>query len=74
MEVELLPHQVTELTQIAVQTGRGTDELIRQAVDHLISENEWLRHEAQIGIDQIARGEFIEGDEMARRVQRMLQS
>lgn len=72
MEIELLPRQVAELTEIATQTGRGTDELVRQAVDQMISENEWLRQQAEIGIEQIERGDFLEEEEMAMRVERML--
>jgi len=72
MEIELLPHQVAELNEIAAQTGRGTDELVRQAVDQLLSENEWLRQEARVGIEEIERGEFIDEDEMAVRVGRLL--
>ena len=74
MEIELLPHQVAELTEIAAQTGRGTDELVRQAVDEMISENEWLRQQAEIGIEQVERGDFVEEEEMAMRVERMLRS
>jgi predicted transcriptional regulator len=72
MEIELLPRQVAELSEIALQTGRGTDELIREVVDQLLSEREWLRRKAQVGIDQVGRGEFIEEEEMASRVERML--
>ena len=36
--------------------------------------NEWFKQQVQVGIDQIARGEFIEEEEMDARVERMLQS
>jgi predicted transcriptional regulator len=72
MDIELLPRQVSELTEIAAQTGRGTDDLVRQAVDQLISENEWLRQQARVGLEQIERGEFIDEDVMAERVDRLL--
>jgi predicted transcriptional regulator len=72
MEIELLPRQVAELSEIAAQTGRGTDELVRQAVDQLLSENDWLRQQVRVGIDQIERGEFIDEDEMAGRVDHLL--
>jgi predicted transcriptional regulator len=68
----LLPRQIAALSKIVSQTGRGTDELVREAVDRLLSENEWLRQQAQVGIDQIERGEFIEEEEMASRIERML--
>jgi predicted transcriptional regulator len=72
MDIELRPDQMTRLSEIAEETGRGTDELVRQAVDQIISENEWLRQQAKIGIEQVERGEFLEEEEMASRVDRLL--
>jgi predicted transcriptional regulator len=72
MDIELLPRQVAELSEIGSQTGRGTDDLVREAVDQLLCEREWLRREAQVGIDPVDRGEFLEEEEMATRVERML--
>jgi len=36
--------------------------------------HEWFKQQVQVGIDQIARGEFIEEEEMDARAERMLQS
>lgn len=57
-----------------MQTGRGTDELVQQAVAQLLAHNEWFKQQVQIGIDQIACGEFIEEEEMDARVERLLES
>jgi predicted transcriptional regulator len=35
---------------------------------------EWFLQQVQVGIDQMARGEFIEEDEMDARVEEMLRS
>jgi len=40
----------------------------------MLAHRAWFKEQAQIGIDQIARGEFIEEDEMDARVKRMLES
>ena len=53
MEVSLPENQESRLNELAIKTGRGTDELVQEA---------------------IARGEFIEEEEMDARIQRMLQS
>jgi predicted transcriptional regulator len=42
-------------------------------VDRLLAEESWFNAQVQLGIDQIARGEFIEEEEMDARVARMLQ-
>jgi predicted transcriptional regulator len=74
MEVHLPQQQEAQLNDLAAQTGRGTDELLREAVALLLADNERFKQQVQIGIDQINRGEFIEEDEMDARVARMLQS
>ncbi len=72
MEVHLPRNQEVELAQLSAQTGRGTDELLQEAVARLLAHNEWFKAQVQIGIDQIARGEFLEEEEMEVRVRRML--
>jgi predicted transcriptional regulator len=67
-------NQETQLNDLALRTGRGTDDLIQEAVARLLAHSEWFMEQVQIGIDQIARGEFIEEEEMDARVKRMLDS
>ena len=74
MEVHLPDSLETRLNELAAQTGRGTDELVREAVDRLLADASRFREQVQVGIDQIARGEFIEEEEMDERVNRMLRS
>jgi predicted transcriptional regulator len=74
MEVHLPQNQEAQLNELAAQTGRGTDELMQEAVAKLLAHNEWFKMQVQIGIDQIARGEFIEEEEMDVRVEGMLRS
>jgi predicted transcriptional regulator len=74
MEVHLPQQQEAQLNDLAAQTGRGTDELLQEAVARLLADSERFKQQVQIGIDQISRGEFIEEDEMDARVARMLQS
>jgi predicted transcriptional regulator len=74
MEVHLPDNQESQLNELAVRTGRGTDELVQEAVAKLLAHNAWFAQQVQIGIDQIARGEFIEEEEMDARIKRMLQT
>jgi predicted transcriptional regulator len=73
MEVHLPQHQETQLHELAVSTGRASDDLVQEAVARLLAHNEWFKQQVQLGLDQIARGEFIEEEEMDARVERMLQ-
>jgi predicted transcriptional regulator len=74
MEVLLPENQEAQLNELALRTGRGTDDLVQEAVARLLTHSEWFQAQVQIGIDQIARGEFIEEGEMDARVKRMLGS
>ena len=72
--MHLPQQQEAQLNALGAETGRATDELVQEAVAQLLAHNEWFRAQVQIGIDQIARGEFIEEEEMDARVERMLRS
>ncbi len=74
MEVQLPQHREAQLNELADRTGRGTDELMQEAVEQLLARNERFKQQVQIGIHQIARGEFIEKDEMDARVERILKA
>lgn len=73
MEVSLPQNQEGELNELARKTGRGTDDLVQEAVARMLAHNEWFKQQVQVGIDQMARGEYIEENEMDARVGRMLQ-
>ncbi len=60
------------LASLASRTGRSASELAMEAVDRLLAQEEWFDAQVQLGIDQIARGEFLEEEEMDARVARSL--
>ncbi len=74
MDVHLTPQQETRLNELATTTGRGTDELVQEAVDRLLAYDNWFKEQARVGLDQINRGEFIEDEEVRGRIERMFQS
>jgi predicted transcriptional regulator len=74
MEVHISPNREAQLCDLAAKTGRGTDDLVQEAIDRLFADNQWFKDQVQVGIDQLDRGEFIEEDEMDARVDRMLRS
>ena len=42
MELHLTHETEAKLNDLAQRTSRGTDELLQEAVEHLISYNDWL--------------------------------
>jgi predicted transcriptional regulator len=74
MELQLPERQAAGLASLSTRTGRSTSELAAEAVDRLLAEENWFDSQVQLGIDQIARGEFLEEEEMDARVARMMRA
>lgn len=72
MEMQLPEHQSAALAGLSARTRRSPDELVIEAIDRMLAEESWFDEQVQAGIDQIARGEFIDESEMVARVTRML--
>jgi predicted transcriptional regulator len=74
MVVQLKPEQEAQLSQIADQTGKSTEELAREAVDRYLAEEAQFRTAAQKGIDAADRGELLAPSQVWDRVERALKS
>lgn len=74
MELQLPERQAAELASLSSRTGRSPDELVTEAVDRLLAQESWFDEQVQLGIDQIARGELLEEEDMDARVKRMMRT
>ncbi|MGA2672380.1 MAG: hypothetical protein ABSE99_04050 [Terracidiphilus sp.] len=74
MDLQLPQRQAAELASLSMRTGRSPGELVVDAVDRLLAQEAWFDAQVQLGIDQIARGEFLEEEEMDARVARMMRA
>jgi len=74
MKLQLPEPQASELANLSARTGRSPDELVAAAVDRLLAHQSWFDAQVQVGIDQIARGEFLEEEEMDARVARIMRA
>jgi predicted transcriptional regulator len=74
MELLLPERQAAGLASLSIRTGRSASELAVEAVDRLLAEEGWFDAQVEVGIDQIARGEFLEEEEMDARVARMMRA
>ncbi|MGD0520721.1 MAG: hypothetical protein ABSA48_05640 [Terracidiphilus sp.] len=74
MNLQLPERQAAGLASLSTRTGRSADELVTEAVDRLLAQENWFDAQVQLGIDQIARGEFLEEEEMDARVARMMRA
>lgn len=74
MNFQLPERQAAQLNTLAARTGRSPDDLVTEAVNRLLAQGNWFDEQVQVGIEQFARGEFIEEAEMDARVEKMMRA
>jgi predicted transcriptional regulator len=74
MDLQLPERQAAELASLSMRTGWSASELAVEAVDRLLAQENWFDAQVQLGIDQMARGEFLEEEVMDARVARMMRA
>ena len=64
MELDLTPETQAKLNELAQRTHRGTDELLEEAVDHLVAYNDWLVGKVRDSMAAAGRGETVPDEEV----------
>jgi predicted transcriptional regulator len=64
MELHLTLETQTKLNALAERTHRGTDELLEEAVDHLVLWNEWLEKKVSSSIAAAERGAIASNEDV----------
>ncbi|MGA8027579.1 MAG: hypothetical protein WB992_10555 [Bryobacteraceae bacterium] len=59
MELHLRPEVEAKLNELAQRTRRGTDELLEEAVDHLVTYTEWFERKVRSSIAAVESGETV---------------
>ena len=74
MEVHLQPEKEAQLAQIAAQRGLNPDELAQRVLSHYLEDDKHFVEAVNIGLAAADRGEFIEHEEVVKRVKQILRS
>ena len=64
MELHLTAETEARLNELAQRTHRGTDELLAEAVEHLVTYNEWLERKVKDSMASAERGETVPDEEV----------
>jgi predicted transcriptional regulator len=72
MEIRLKPELQARLDQLALQEGRDSESLVHEAVERLVSYDEWFIREVDKGLAQVERGEVLEHEEVGKRLEKLL--
>ena len=59
MDLHLTAEATAKLNEIAQRTRRGTDELLEEAVDHLVNYDEWFARKVKGSMAAAKRGETV---------------
>jgi len=72
MEINLSPELQAKLDRIASQQGRDSESLVHEAVERLVGYDEWFIRQVEKGLAQIDRGEVLEHEEVAARMEHLI--
>jgi predicted transcriptional regulator len=72
MEINLSPELQAKLDRLASQQGRDSASLVHEAVERLVGYDEWFIRRVEKGLAQIDRGEVLEHEEVAARMERLI--
>jgi len=71
MEVNFNPETEKKLRDLAAQSGRGTDDLVEDAVAGYFEDVLQVRQHVEEGYSQARSGDLIDGDQARREIQAM---
>ena len=69
MEVRFTPDLEAKLTRLAAEQGRETEALVVEAVERIISYDDWFVREVEKGLDAAQRGDFIEREDVEKLIE-----
>jgi predicted transcriptional regulator len=70
MELHLPPETEAKLNELARRTRRGTDELLEEAVDYLVSYNEWFERKVKSSITAAKESQTVPDEEVGAWLER----
>jgi predicted transcriptional regulator len=74
MEVHLQPEKEAQLAQIAAQRGIDPDELVRHVLTRYLEDDTRFIEAVNLGLAAAERGEFVEHEEVGKKLKQILQS
>ena len=74
MEVHLTNEQESALNEISHRTGRGTDQLVADALSRFIEHELWFARSVREGITTLDRGEGVEHGDVVASIEALFRS
>ena len=74
MEISFAPELEAKLKRIALQTGKGPDEVVREFVASCLDHDEWFRQEVGKGLASLDQGKTVSHEDVRRQMDLILGS
>jgi predicted transcriptional regulator len=74
MEISFAPELEARLKGIALQTGKGPDDVVRELVASYVEHDEWFRQEVGKGLASLDHGKTVSHEDVGRQMDRILGS
>lgn len=74
MEVPLQPDKEAQLAQIAAQRGLRTDELAQEVLSRYLDDDRHFIEAVNLGVAAAERGQFVEHEEVGKRLDQIFRS
>jgi predicted transcriptional regulator len=72
MEIRLQPEKEAQLAEIAAQRGLDPDELVQHVLSRYLEDDTNFVAAVNLGLEAAARGEFVEHEEVGKKLQQIL--
>ena len=73
MEVRLRPEKEAQLVQIAAQKGLNPNELVQQVLSRYLEDDRHFIEAVNAGLAAADRGDFVEHEEVGKKLKHILQ-
>ncbi|HUJ31156.1 MAG TPA: hypothetical protein VLY23_07735 [Candidatus Acidoferrum sp.] len=70
MEVRFKPDLEAKLTRLAAEQGRDREAIVVEAVERMVSYDEWFAGEVDKGIAAVDRGEMVDHEDIKKLIDR----
>ena len=70
IEVHLEPELQAKLTRLALEQGRDTETLVREAIERLVNYDDWFLRAGEKGLAAADHDELVEHDEIGKLIER----
>jgi predicted transcriptional regulator len=71
VEVHFAPELQARIDRVAADIPSGVDQYVQELVEHYLDHDVWFRQKVKSSLDLLDSGEFLTGEEVGERLEKM---